>query len=350
MNIRNYLTPTKKYRAITSSLHTVYRLINSTFELKEFLVKFAKLICHIIRTDTANILICDVTKKHSVYRAKYDKEGFHVSEKKLKIRNRLERKVIKKSIAIRKRNFLAMPLISDDTIGMVMLKRKKGSFEDFDQELLTIITAQAVMAIKNLELYQEQQNIINGTLRSMLTLLNSRFPTYQHSDSFLKIIDEMSQRMHLNEESRQSLKYASILHDMGKINIPYKIITKSTTLTGEEYKIIKQHPVKSAQIVKHLKILKPAMPIIFHHHERFDGTGYPSRLKGSKIPLGSRIMAVVDAFDAMVFGRPYKKKINTETALNEIKKNSGSQFDPRVVNEFSKIISRKKIKKYLKKI
>ncbi len=350
MNIKNYLTPTKKYRAITSSLHTVYRLINSTFELKEFLVKFAKLICQIIRADTTNILICDATKKHSVYRAKYDKKGFHVSEKKLKIRNRLERKVIKKSTVIRKRNFLAMPLISDDTIGIVMLKRNKRSFEDFDQELLMIITAQAVMAIKNLELYQEQQNIINGTLRSMLTLLNSRFPTYQHSDYFLKIIDEMSQRMHLNEENKQSLKYASMLHDMGKINIPYKIITKSTTLTGDEYKLIKQHPMKSTQIIKHLKILKPAMPIIFHHHERFDGTGYPSRLKGNKIPLGSRIMAVVDAFDAMVFGRPYRKKINTETALNEIKKNSGSQFDPRVVNEFSKVISRKKIKKYLKKI
>lgn len=92
------------------------------------------------------------------------------------------------------------------------------------------------------------------------------------------------------------------------------------------------------------------MPIVFHHHERFDGKGYPSRLKGNRIPLGSRIMAVVDAFDAMVFGRPYRKKLSIETAVKEIKENSGSQFDPKVVNEFLKVVSNKKIKKYLKKI
>ena len=235
-------------------------------------------------------------------------------------------------------------------MGMIMLKGKKGGFDDFDQELIMTVTTQAITAIKSLELYEEQQNIISGTLKSMLTLLNSRFPTYQHSECFLKIIDELSLRLHLDEENRQSLKYASMLHDMGKIHMPYKIITKSTTLTGEEYKLIKQHPIKSAQIIKHLKILKPAMPIVFHHHERFDGKGYPSRLKGERIPLGSRIMAVVDAFDAMVFGRPYRKKVSVETAVEEIKKNSGSQFDPKVVSEFLKVVSSKKIKKYLKKI
>jgi len=132
--------------------------------------------------------------------------------------------------------------------------------------------------------------------------------------------------------------------------IPHEIIKKSSTLTGKECKLIKQHPVKSAKIIKHLKILKPAMPIIFHHHERFDGTGYPSRLKGNRIPLGSRIMAVVDAFDAMVFGRPYRKKVSIDTAIKEIRKNSGSQFDPKIVNEFLKAISNKKIKKHLKNI
>ena len=350
MSTKNYLTPTKKYKAITSSLHMVYRLINSTFEMKEFLGKFTKLLCQIIKADAGSIFILDSNKNHSIYRSKFDKKGILISEKRLKIKNRLEKKIIKKSSILRKRNFLAIPLISDDIIGIISLRRKKRHFEEFDQELIMTISAQAVMAIKNLELYQEQQKIITGSIKSMLTLLDSRFPAYAHSDFFLKIVDVMANRMHLNEENKQSLKYASMLHDMGKINIPYKIITKSTTLTGKEYKLIKQHPVKSAQIIKHLKILKPAVPIIFHHHERFDGTGYPSHLKGSRIPLGSRIMAVVDAFDAMVFGRPYRKKINIKTALGEIKKNSGSQFDPKVVNEFLKVISSKKIKKSLKNI
>lgn len=350
MNTKNYSTPTRKYKAITASLHTVYRLINSTFELKEFLLRFSKLICQIAKADSANILILDASKNYAAYRARSDKKGSYVSEKKIKIKNRLELDIIKKGTILRKKNLLAMPLISDDTMGIINLRRKKNHFDEFDQELIMTISGQAIMAIKNLELYQEQQKIISGTIKSMLTLLDSRFPAYTHSHYFLKIIEELADRMHLSEENRQSLKYASMLHDMGKINMPYRIITKSTTLTGKEYKLIKQHPIKSAQIIKHLKILKPAMPIIFHHHERFDGTGYPSRLKGDRIPLGSRIMAVVDAFDAMVFGRPYRKKVDIETALREIKENSGSQFDPKVVNDFLKVISNKKIKKYLKKI
>ncbi|MFC1645613.1 HD-GYP domain-containing protein [Candidatus Omnitrophota bacterium] len=350
MSIKNYSTPTKKYKAITSSLHTLYRLINSTFEMKEFLVKFTKLLCHIVKADSGSILILDSSRDYSIYRTKINKKALHISERKLKIKNRLENIIIKKGSILRKRSLLSVPLISDDIIGIVTLKKRKGYFDEFDQELITTISAQAVMAIKNLELYQEQQKIITGTIRSMLTLLDSRFPAYQHSDCFLRIIDEMANRMHLNEENRQSLKYASMLHDMGKINIPYKIITKSRSLTGEEYKLVKQHPVKSAQIIKHLQLLKPAVPIISHHHERFDGTGYPSGLKSNQIPLGSRIMAVVDAFDAMVFGRPYRKKLNVKTALGEIKKNSGSQFDPKVVSEFLKVVSSKKIKKYLKKI
>lgn len=350
MNTKNYLTPTRKYKAITSSLHTMSRLINSTFELREFLLRFSKLICQIAKADSVSIVTLDTSKNYSVYRARFDKKGSHVSEKKIKIKNRLEKRIIKNGSILRRRNFLAFPLISDDTMGVIILKKKNDCFDEFDQELTMTICGQAIMAIKNLELYQEQQKIISGTIKSMLTLLGSRFPAYTHSQVFLKIIEEMANRTHLTEEGRQSLRYASMLHDMGKINMPYKLITKSSTLTGKEYKLIKQHPIKSAQIIKHLKILKPAMPIIFHHHERFDGTGYPSQLKGDRIPLGSRIMAVVDAFDAMVFGRPYRKKVDIETAIKEIKANSGSQFDPKIVNDFLRVISNKKIKKYLKRI
>jgi HD-GYP domain-containing protein (c-di-GMP phosphodiesterase class II) len=325
-------------------------LVNSTFEINEFISKFIKLLCQLLKADEGNISILDSSKEYSIYKTKIGKNGIRVFDRKTKISDPTERKVIKHSNIINRKGFLSVPLISDDIIGIITLKKKKGGFQSFDQELIMTISTQAVIAIKNLELYQEQQNIITGTIKSMLDLLDSRFSEYTHSECFLKIIEETASRMHLNEEERLSLKYASMLHDMGKINIPHEIITKSTTLTGAEYKVIKQHPLKSTQIIKHLKILKPAVPIIFHHHERFDGTGYPSRLKGEKIPIGSRIMAVADAFDAMVFGRPYKKKITLENALNEIKTNAGTQFDPKVVNEFLKAVSSKKIKKCLNKI
>ncbi|MDD5005621.1 MAG: HD domain-containing protein [Candidatus Omnitrophica bacterium] len=350
MNTKNYLTHTKKYKAIISSLHTIYRLINSTFEIKDFLVRLTKLFCQIIKADSGSIVIIEPNKDYALYRTKVDKKHSIIIEKKTKIKNRLEKRIIKKSSFLHMKNLLAVPLIAEDLIGIVILKKKEDEFNDFDHEIIMTISAQAVLALKNLELYQEQQRIITGTIKSILTLINSRFPTSTHSGCFLKIVDEIADRMHLDEESRQSLKYASMLHDMGKIDVPYEILVKSTTLTGEEFKVIKQHPTKGAEIIKHLKILKPAVPIILHHHERYDGKGYPSQLKGNRIPLGSRIMAVADAFDAMVFGRPYRQKISIDTAVKEIKRNSGSQFDPKVVNEFLKAISSKKIKKSLKKI
>jgi HD-GYP domain-containing protein (c-di-GMP phosphodiesterase class II) len=126
-----------------------------------------------------------------------------------------------------------------------------------------------------------------------------------------------------------------------------KILTKTTKLTPKEFSIIKRHPLKGAQILRHLQILKPVIPIIMHHHEKYDGTGYPSRLKKGQIPAGARIMAVADAFEAMVYGRPYRERVDINLAIKEIKKKSGTQFDPKVVEAFLKVAKRINTKKYL---
>jgi len=144
----------------------------------------------------------------------------------------------------------------------------------------------------------------------------------------------------LDEKQLQSLKYASLLHDAGKADIPAEILTKTTKLTDEEYSIIKKHPVRGAQILRPLQILRPAIPIIMYHHEKYNGTGYPSQLKGGQIPLGARIMSVADAFEAMVYGRPYRQRMDIASAIKEVKKKSGSQFDPKVVEVFLKVIKK----------
>jgi len=154
--------------------------------------------------------------------------------------------------------------------------------------------------------------------------------------------------MRLDEKQIQSLKYASFLHDAGKVDIPPEILTKTTKLTTQEYNIIKRHPLKGAQILRPLQVLKPVIPIIMHHHERYDGTGYPSRLKKGQIPQGARIMAVADAFEAMVYGRPYRERKNIISAIKEVKKKSGSQFDPKVVDAFLKVIRKFNTKVYSK--
>jgi HD-GYP domain-containing protein (c-di-GMP phosphodiesterase class II) len=154
--------------------------------------------------------------------------------------------------------------------------------------------------------------------------------------------------MRLDEKQIKSLKYASMLHDAGKVDIPLAILTKTTKLTPKELSIIQRHPLRSAEILRPLQILKPVIPIIMHHHEKYDGSGYPSRLKENKIPIGARVMAVADAFEAMVYGRPYRERVTFDAAIREIKKKSGTQFDPRVVEAFLKAVKSIKPKKYLK--
>jgi putative nucleotidyltransferase with HDIG domain len=231
----------------------------------------------------------------------------------------------------------------------VILKRRKNDppFDKFDQEILVTMCEQSVIGIRNLQLYEEQQKIVLGSIKSLITLLDTRVPQeYTHSPYFSKLVTAIGEQMYLDEKQIESLKYASLLHDAGKIDIPSEILTKTSKLTPREYNIIKRHPLKGAQILRHLQILKPVIPIIMHHHERFDGSGYPSGLKKGQIPQGARIMAVADAFEAMVYGRPYRERKNVNEAIKEIKKKSGSQFDPRVVEAFLKIIRRITTKNY----
>jgi putative nucleotidyltransferase with HDIG domain len=204
------------------------------------------------------------------------------------------------------------------------------------------------MGIKNLQLYEDQQKIVLGSVKSLVTLLDTRVPhEYTHSPYFSRLVAAIGSEMRLDEKQIQGLRYASFLHDTGKVDIPPEILTKTTKLTPQEYNIIKKHPIKGAQILRPLQVLKPVIPIIMHHHERYDGTGYPSRLKKGQIPEGARIMAVADAFEAMVYGRPYRERKNIISAIKEVKKKSGTQFDPKVVDAFLKVARKIKTKKYL---
>lgn len=351
MNTKNYLTPTRKYKSLVSSGHSIFRLVNSTYELRDLISRLTKLICQIFNAQNCTILLLDPTKKYSVLKCIISNKKRSLIEQKQKISNGIEKRILKRLCVIRKDNLLGIPLICEDIIGLVILKRKTNNlpFEQFDQEMIMTIAEQAIIGIKNLQLYEEQQKIVLGSIKSLVTLLDTRVPQeYTHSPYFSKLVSVIGEQMHLDAKQIESLKYASLLHDAGKVDIPVEILTKTTKLTAKEYDIIKKHPLKGAQILRPLQILKPVIPIITHHHEKYDGTGYPSRLKKGQIPLGSRIMAVADAFEAMVYGRPYRERKDINSAIKEIKKKSGAQFDPKVVEAFLKVIKKINTKNYLK--
>ena len=344
------MTLTKRYRILLSTIHSVYRLMNSTFNIRDLVIRLARLICQVTNTDYCMIILLDPTKKYAVFRSVASKRQRYLIDKKSRITNPVESRIIKSSSAMHNEAMVIVPLIADDVIGLIILRHKKrGTFDFTDQKILMILAEQSVMGIRNLQLYEEQQKIVLGSIKSLVTLLDSRIPSeYTHSPYFGRLVTAIAHQMRLNERELQSLQYASMLHDAGKIDIPMEILTKTAKLTPKEINIIKCHPLKGAQILRNMEVLRPAIPIIMHHHERYDGTGYPSKLKKGQIPLGARIMAVADAFEAMVYGRPYRERINIPSAIKEIRKKNGTQFDPKVVDAFLRAIKLNKFRKYLK--
>jgi response regulator RpfG family c-di-GMP phosphodiesterase len=135
----------------------------------------------------------------------------------------------------------------------------------------------------------------------------------------------------------RNLEHGVLLHDIGKIGIPDAILLKPGPLTPAEWKIMRTHPEIGRQLVEQIPFLRPAVPIVYHHHERWDGTGYPQRLKGDAIPVSARIFAVADAFDAMTFDRPYSRAVPFEEARSEIQRSAGTHFDPGVVESFMRV-------------
>jgi len=132
----------------------------------------------------------------------------------------------------------------------------------------------------------------------------------------------------------EMIKFCGLIHDIGKIGINESILQKPSKLTKKEYADVKTHSVIGENVVKHINFLKEGLPIIRHHHERYDGKGYPDGLKGEKIPLLARIIAVADAFDAMTSDRPYRKAFPPQEATKKLKENAGTQFDPQIVKIF----------------
>jgi len=178
--------------------------------------------------------------------------------------------------------------------------------------------------------------------------------TKDHSKRVAEISCIIGEEMGLNEEQIVQLDLAGQLHDIGKIGIPAdEILRKEGPLSQEEYEIVKTHPVRSYRILRPLfefkgsldeitmsengRAKEETLDIILHHHERFDGKGYPDGLKGDEIPLGARILAVADSYEAMTSKRPYRFPLSHEEAIEEIKRNAGTQFDPKIVEIFLKL-------------
>lgn len=197
------------------------------------------------------------------------------------------------------------------------------------------------------DLNEEDTEIILS-IKTLIGVINSRDKyTYGHIERVVMYCRMMAEKLNLSKEDRDTLLYGAYMHDIGKIKIPKDILNKTSELSDDEARILMTHPLRGAEIINSVEVLKNVIPLIECHHEWYDGSGYPNKLKGEEIPYLARILTVVDSFDAMTNNRPYNYKKSYEETISEILKFRGTQFDPEIVDAFIEYITTDEKNKFL---
>jgi putative nucleotidyltransferase with HDIG domain len=271
------------------------------------------------------------------------------SERKLRMENNLENTEfaefeVDKVPGTKLRNTLAMPLKTPDKLlGIIQVANKlnQGKYSSEDIDLLNILSSQLAFVIQNADLFSNLQKAYIDTLSALTGAIDAKDSyTRGHSERVAELSIKLAEECNVPSSEIENIKLGGLLHDIGKIGIPEAVLNKPGRLNDEEFNIIKSHPDLGLHILGKVEFLEHIVPIIRHHHERYDGKGYPGGLKGENIPLLARIVSVVDTFDAMTTNRPYRKALTIEESLVEIDRCSGSQFDPDIAAKFIKMVRR----------
>ncbi|NNE09454.1 MAG: HD domain-containing protein, partial [Gemmatimonadetes bacterium] len=207
--------------------------------------------------------------------------------------------------------------------------RRPRTWTDPEKELLRGMAQSISAAIDNSLLLSESRNNSLSTVQALVRSLEARDSvTSHHSLRVTQYATLLGEQMKLSSRQMRALQYGAMLHDIGKIGISTEILNKKGPLTEAEYEVVRQHPIIGARIVESVDFLREAVPVIRHHHEQYDGKGYPDGLKGEQIPLIARVVCVPDFFDALTSDRPYRAALDPEIAIAEIREGAGTAFDP----------------------
>lgn len=200
-----------------------------------------------------------------------------------------------------------------------------------------------ILARRSFELYTKMRKVYLETIRALAAAIDAKDPyTKGHSERVSETSVALAQELNLSDRDIESIEYTALLHDIGKIGITDNILGKKSSLTNKEFDKIKEHTVMGAKIIEPVDFLKSSYKAIYHHHEKYDGKGYPDGIKSEDIPILARIIAVADAYDAMGSDRPYRKKLNKDKILKELKDQSGKQFDPKVVKALISVLDKER--------
>lgn len=351
---------TEKKLEQLNTLIELTAIINSSLDAMEIRERAIEAATKLVDAETGSLLLIDDTTGELFFEVALGDKGKNIKTMRLKkgegiggwvaehgeslILNDVQSDPRFFKNADTKSNFVTKDMIcvpvktKEKILGVLQaINKQSGNFMEEDMEILTALSNQVAVAIENATLYQELKETFYGTAEALAETIEKRDPyTGGHTKRVMNYSLAIGRAMGLGRSEMENLKLAAILHDIGKIGIRDEVLLKPDKLDQNELSIMNMHPKYGSDILNHVKKLKDVIPGMRSHHEKYDGNGYPDKLKGDQIPVIGRIIAVADTFDAMITDRPYRKALSIETALDEIKKCSGRQFDPEVANAFIK--------------
>lgn len=247
------------------------------------------------------------------------------------------------------RSVVCVPLDTQEKVlGAIYVDttQKSQPLTEHDRDLLTAVAKQAAVAIERVFLIDRLQSMFIGSIKTLVTAIEAKdVYTFGHSDRVTSFALEVAEELGFSDKELENIELAGLLHDVGKIAVKEAILRKEGQLTPEERKAILTHPEWGAKIVSNINSpnIDEVVKIVRHHHERWDGSGYPDGLKGEETPAAARLLAVADAFDAMTSDRPYRRKFVAKEVLDELRKCAGVHFDPAVINALFRRYTRGRI-------
>jgi HD-GYP domain-containing protein (c-di-GMP phosphodiesterase class II) len=240
------------------------------------------------------------------------------------------------------KSILAVPLgPSDHPLGcLYAFDKQTGDFDSSDAKLVRSLADESSIYLDNSRLFDDLHGLLMGLLHSLTSAVDAK-DTYTcgHSQRVALLSRHLARAAGLSEEDIEQIYVAALLHDVGKIGVPEAVLQKAGKLTDEEFAQMKTHPLIGSRILQDVRQLKHVLPGVLHHHERFDGRGYPNGLSDERIPLMGRIICLADSFDAMTSNRTYRPGMPIDVALAEIRKCAGTHFDPKLAEAFLKTTS-----------
>ena len=339
-------------------LYQISRSISSTLELDNILKVILDFSVKISGANRGSVMLLDEKKNTFFIKAAYNLSekvilnvtfakdentiGWVAKNKKslyIKDLEKDKRFSKKGGVDYKLNQLLIVPIIIEGEVKGVINLDNNTSFTTDTINLLKSFSEQVAVAINNAHLYQKIRDSYFEIVKALAQAIEAKDPyTHGHSERVMQYSLMIAQKFGLSKEEKDSLRYAAILHDIGKIGVRGIILNNPNGLTTEEYGEVKRHPIIGENIISPIELLQPIRPLIRHHHEWYNGKGYPDGLSKEDIPLGARILAVVDAYDAMKSNRPYRKALTEKTAIQELKQGSGSQFDSTIVEVFLEIL------------